>query len=230
MKRKSTLFCVLDTESTRPKRQFRGVVFDLGYKIIDRYGNNYGSASFLATDVLATNFPFYATQVGKYYSMAFKQKIFPLSFEGIRESFNLKLKDLQKQGHKIIVCAYNAKFDFSSLDYTSKILNHRTFLNVTGLRFLCIWEFWARTCPLNYKAPKTKAGMIRTNAESVFAFEFNKPEFVEDHTGLADAEMESDLLLRILNRNRGKLPAYNSYREIAGGISWIANRRLGFKK
>jgi hypothetical protein len=230
MKRKQTLFVIIDTETSRSRKEYRGRVFDFGYTIIDRYGNNHGKASFLATDILATDMPFYAKQLGKYYDMAFRRKIYPLPFRGIRESFNLKCKDLQAKGHKIVLCAYNAKFDFSSLDYTSKILNHRTFLNAPDLRFLCIWDFWAKTCPLNYRAAKTKSGMVRTNAESVYAFEFNKPKFIEEHTGFADAEIEAELLLKVLSRNSGKLPAYKTYKEIPGGQSWMANRRLGLKK
>jgi hypothetical protein len=226
MKHKSTLFVVIDTETTRPRKQYRGVTFDFGYKIIDRKGNVYGHASYLATDVLKTDNPFYAKQIGKYYEMMFKKKLYPMPFHGIRESFNLRIKDLIAKGHKIILCAYNAKYDFSSLDYTSKILNHRPFLNVPA-RFLCIWEFWSRTCPLNYRAPRTKTGMFQTRAETVYAFEFDKPEFIEEHTGYADAEIEAELLAKVLARNSGKLPAYSHYKKIPGGIPWIANRRLG---
>mgnify|MGYP001557762514 CR=1 FL=1 len=231
MKSKSTLFLVLDTETTRPKKQSRGIVFDLGYKIVDRYGNAYGQASFLATDVLSNHGPFYYNKIGRYYDMAYDKEIFPVPFNVIQKAINLTIKDLHNKGYeKVIAVGYNAKFDFGSLDNTSEKLLHKKFLQVP-VKYLCLWHYWSLNCPLNYKGPRTPSGkLVSTKAEHVYAFEFKKPAFIEEHTGYADASIEAELLLRVLNRSKGRLPTYNHYKDIPGGIPFIANRRLGIIK
>ena len=50
---KPTVFFVVDTETCR----FDGMVFDIGWKAIDRKGREYSQGSYLCADVLETDTP-----------------------------------------------------------------------------------------------------------------------------------------------------------------------------
>ena len=58
-----TVFFVIDTETCR----YDGMVFDIGWKAIDRKGREYSQGSYLCADVLQKDVPFYKKKIATYW-------------------------------------------------------------------------------------------------------------------------------------------------------------------
>jgi len=224
---KPTIFSVLDVETCRPSAgKAYGLVFDVAWRNIDRKGRVYGEGSFLAKDVVGKHIPYFVEKMGIYYQLAYDRAIEPATFAEISNEYNTQLEKLQKDGHKVIFCAYNAQFDSRALGYTAGLMNMTRFLRVK-MPLLCIWHYWAMNCPKTYTAKKTASGKFySTTAEDVYRFEFQDEGFIEEHIGYSDVIDECDILLKVLNRKR-KLPLVNSIAELPGSVYRIANERLG---
>ena len=108
---KPTVFFVIDTETCR----FDGMVFDIGWKAIDRKGREYSQGSYLRADVLETDTPYYRKKIAAYWFKVNKS-ITAVRFSTVRNIFNQEISRLQNKGHRCVVCAYNAAFDQSVLD------------------------------------------------------------------------------------------------------------------
>jgi len=227
-KAKPTLFIVTDVETCIPKGAGnKGLVFDVAWKIVDRKGREYGHGSYLAKDVISAYTPWFKEKVGRYFEMAYNRYIEPKTFRGIAKEYNRQVKKLQDQGYKIIFCAYNAGFDCGALGFTSQIMNKRAFL-LKPLPILCIWEYWARSCPTQYRAELTASGkFVKTSAEAVFRYEFTQPRFIEAHIGWQDVDIEADILLKVLARKK-KMPLVRNPKDLPGHVYRIANKRLRF--
>lgn len=199
-----TVFIVLDSETT--KRD--GLVFDVGWTSFDRKGSLHGQGSYIAKDVLALDNPFYKEKIARYWDMAYRHEIEPLTFRDIRARFNAHVKEIIDAKNKPIVCAYNAAFDTRVLAKTSWTMLEKRFLE-HPVRLLDIWDAWASFCPKGYTAEVSEAGNIRTTAESVFRYETNQPAFEEAHIAFPDTQIERVILERVLRRKR-KLPIVGS--------------------
>jgi hypothetical protein len=108
--------------------------------------------------------------------------------------------------------AYNAKFDSNALDSTL-----RSVWGFTGVRFLprgvkwcCIWHL-ACASILSQKRYRKFAeanglvsdyGNLFTTAEAAYAYMTNTPDYAEPHTGLADVEIETEILAYCLRQKK----------------------------
>ena len=200
---KPTLFIVTDVETCRPQRGDKGGhVFDVAWSIIDRKGREYGNGYYLAEDILSRYTPFFKEKMGLYFRKSFDNLITPASYAHIAREFNIQAGDLIASGYRVLFCAYNARFDATALSFTAKLSGLEKFLE-HKMQILCIWENWGASCPLAYTAPFTASGKyLSTSAESVYAFEFNQPDFVEEHTGRADVVAEAAILRKVLRRKK----------------------------
>ena len=216
---KPTVFFVIDTETCR----FDGMVFDIGWKAIDRKGREYSQGSYLCADVLQTDTPYYRKKIAAYWFKA-NTSITPVNFAHARNIFNQEISRLQNKGHRVVVCAYNAAFDQRVLDKTTQemVVKRSQFVKSKLVDWLDIWLFWAMSCPQSAKEmPKLKSGRIRTTAEAVAQFEIAS-DYEHLHEGLADAEGEAEILRTVLGRKK-KIP----FNELGARCSRIANERLG---
>lgn len=113
-----------------------------------------------------------------------------------------------------VFVAYNLGFDMRALATThqwvgrpDKVLTYRPDL-------LCLWEFACNTVcntRLYHEIAHrygvatgwiTPAGNVRTNAEKVYAYLSGNHEFVESHTALDDAQIETEILQRLLAKKK----------------------------
>ena len=126
--------------------------------------------------------------------------------------------DMLTYGVDVFV-AYNLKFDMGAIATThkhvgigGKVLNYKPDL-------LCLWEFACSTVcqsAMYHRVARelgqetgwiTPANNVRTNAEKVYAFLTNNWNFVESHTALHDAQIETEILQKLLAKKK-KIP-YN---------------------
>lgn len=198
---KSTLFVVLDIETTLKKR----IAFDVAWTISDRRGNEFGSGSYVIREAFRVDVPFFKEKLGHYFDDTFNRQITPASIVEVRDIFNAQINALADAGHRVILTAYNARFDFTWLPHTLQEITgdkNAKFLD-RPFDLLDIWSYWGESVPLCYTAEKTPSGkFLSTSAESAFRFENQEPDFVERHIAWHDVQIEKQILLKALARKK----------------------------
>ena len=198
---KSTLFVVLDIETTLKKR----IAFDVAWTITDRKGNEFGSGSYVIREAFRVDVPFFKEKLGHYFDDTFARQITPASIVEVRDIFNEQINALADAGHRVILTAYNARFDFTWLPHTLQEITgdkNAKFLD-RPFDLLDIWSFWGESVPKCYTAEKTASGkFLSTSAESAFRFENQEPDFVERHIAWHDVQIEKEILLKALARKK----------------------------
>lgn len=225
MQNEKTLFVVLDIETTKYKR----LAFDVAWTITDRQGAEYGSGSYLIGEVLKIDQPFYKSKWTQYLLDLEAGKIAYATISEVIDTLNQQISDLKSKGHRVIICAYNARFDLTWLPYTYLyVTNDRTDKFDQWNDLLDIWAFWGESVPLTYNAHKTESGkFLSTSAESAFRYEYQQPDFVEMHIGWHDVAIEKDILLKTLKRKK-KMPVVQCKEQFAGNVWKKINNRVGF--
>ena len=149
---KKNAYIVLDTETSG----FSKLVFDLGWITRDKKGNVIDSASYLMLDVIATERPYFMHKVKGYTSKARKSDKFKLTnFATARRLFNKHIESLLDANYRVILCAYNGRFDCDALAKTTKrMTKEKTFLT-HKIELMDIWGNWVNSSPKSYTAPLT---------------------------------------------------------------------------
>ena len=222
---KSTLFVVLDIETTLKKR----IAFDVAWTITDRKGNDVGAGAFVIREAFRADVPFSKEKLGHYFDDTFNRQIVPASIVEVRDIFNAQINALADNGHRIILTAYNARFDFTWLPHTLRELTgdkNAKFLD-RAFDLLDIWNYWGESVPKCYTAEKTPSGkFLSTSAESAFRFENQQPDFVERHIAWHDVQIEKQILLKALSR-RKPMKTVRKPSELPSMVWRDINERLG---
>ena len=226
-KKLPTVFFVTDVETTMKKT----IVFDIAWKAIDRKGRVYGRGSYLIRESFQHDVPWYKEKMGLYYDDAYHQRIVPTSILEARAEYNAQIANCQALGHRVILAAYNSRFDFDKLPFT---LNELSGGAVTRwldnpVELMDIWDYWGESVPRHYAktAPVSASGKyVSTSAESAYRYEANQPDFEEYHRAWHDVEIESEILLKALSRKK-KIPVVKSPAQLAGAVWKKINTRLG---
>lgn len=210
---------VLDTEATLGLRN--PLIYDFGYKIVDREGTEIKRVSVLISEVFDTpefmNSAYYKEKVPMYLEMYEKGEIGKTTF---RKAFKEFVKDI-KHYKADVIGAYNVAYDMRALNTTIRILDSESWdkqtfqklVNQKNKSILCIWNLACETIldtdayreyadKHNFKSEK---GNYKTSAEVAFSYIKQMPDFVEKHTALADVEIEIEILLHILNHYKGNI-------------------------
>jgi hypothetical protein len=225
MPHKSTLFVVTDIETTLKKR----IAFDIAWRIIDKRGREYNSGSYVIREAFKHDVPFFKEKLGHYFDDAYSQLIKPASIFDVRAEYNRQIGELQDAGHRVIVCAYNAAFDFKYLPETVQQISGDSSQRwmQRKVELMDIWDFWGASVPRNYKANVSASGKyFSTSAESAYRWEFNQSDFVERHIAWHDCLIESDILCKALSRRKA-MPVVQSPVDFAGAVWKKINTRLG---
>ena len=224
---KPTVFFVTDVETTIAK----AIVFDVAWKAIDRKGRVYGRGSYLIREAFQHDVPFYKEKMGLYYDDAYHHRIVPANIYEVRAEYNAQVKNCQELGHRVILAAYNSRFDFDKLPFTLAEISggKATRWLESKVELMDIWDYWGESVPRHYAktAPASKSGKyVSTSAESAYRFESNNPHFEEYHRAWHDVEIESEILLKALSRKK-RLPVVSSPAQLTGAVWKKINTRLG---
>lgn len=209
-------FLTADTETIglAPKN----IVYDFAYTIATRK-NVLLERSFLIREILTQPRIMLAAIDDEKWRQTFGGKIFshyiPRLDENKLKLFSWReivetLRDDMRTHDVSVFCAYNINFDMRALAKTNsvvigsgKILDYKPDL-------LDLWLFACCTA-LNKKlyhdiAAKqgwiSEANNVRTTAEKTFAFLTGDYSFIESHTALEDAQIETEILQRLLARKK----------------------------
>jgi len=204
-------------------------VFDLAWQVIDRQGKVYGHGSYFMQDVLDRITPVFRNHE-KYPEYEIAGHVTRRFYQDVKDIFNAQLRTLRKQGHRIILVAYNADFDRKALKRTAELMGgsreSRFFLFEP--EWIDLWQYWAESVPLHYKSNKlTESGQYKSTLEEVFKFENHNPEgYTEKHTAWSDTEDAISVLLRVIRRKK-KMPVYKGDAWMPGGWRALQKRCPG---
>jgi hypothetical protein len=205
------MIMVLDTETC----DLNGHVYDVGLTITDRQGNIVHEYNALVREVF-TNAErmmgaFYARKIFTHYAPMLNDGTIKMeSWETVSNTIRNLAID-----YKIdTVAAYNLGFDERVLRNMGEQYNTAPLFS-SDIRELDIWRF-ACEVRLNKKSYIRLAqnsgwvsakGNIKTGAEFAYRFISGNHDFIEDHTALSDAIIETEILAECFKHKR-KVP-YN---------------------
>ena len=203
MDRRKHYFLVLDTETANSLED--PLVYDMGWAIVDKYGNVYKTESFVNREIffeeaeLMQN-SYYAHKLPLYYKRITKGETKVANWNTIRKTL---WQDIAEYNIKEVV-AHNARFDYRSTSLTQRWLTkskYRYFLPY-GIE---VWDTLKMARDVIGKMPTyrkwcevnnylCKNGSPRFTAEILYRFISGQEEFDEEHTGLSDVLIEKEIL------------------------------------
>lgn len=203
-KRKKYLM-VLDVETTNNNMEKGakndGLVYDIGFVVCDKQGNIYCKRSYAVqeifdwTELMST--AYYYKKLPKYYERLANNKMYKNSIWHIRKV----IKEIMQIFNITEVYAYNANFDYTTLNNTVRYLSGsacRWFFPY-GTQICDIWNIACQVLgtqkTFQWENIRNANNNLITNAERMFGY-CKQIDFEEEHTGLADAVVESQILAR----------------------------------
>lgn len=202
---------VIDTETCPLDKECKEVtpqnmlVYDFGWCIVDKKGNIYRKKSYVVIDTFLgyknlMKSAYYSKKIPLYWKDIKKGKRKLATFSAIRREF---LNDLKEYGVNEIY-AHNMRFDYNALNNTLR------YLTKSKYRFFFPYKLkicdtlkmsrdvilkmptYQRFCKENNYL--TKSGQPRATAEVLYRYISRNNTFAESHTGLEDAEIETQIL------------------------------------
>jgi DNA polymerase III epsilon subunit-like protein len=222
-------YAVLDTETVLQPgaRQVRGehsLVYDLSYIIYDNRTNeplvrrsSVICEVFCNTSLMAS--AFYGQKRDSFYKPAMRAgKIAHLHFADVRAQF---IHDCEQFGVREVY-AYNIKFDLAALKNTCEIISNNIQAEFfsPNLKFVDIWDYAGAKITSTKKYVKwcvdncyfsNSCKNPSTSAETVARYlDILAPDECEQHTALADCELEHAILLACKKRHSKKPKTYGN--------------------
>lgn len=203
-------FMVLDVETANSTdgRHNDGLVYDIGFTIIDKKGNIYAERSFCIKEIFdwvdLMQSAYYAEKRPIYYEKMRNKEMEKVTIWEARQ----RIKKALEYFGITEVYAYNANFDYTTLNNTVR------YLSGSGCRWFLpygteICDIWHIACQVlgvqklfQSENIRNDNGNLITSAERMFAYMEQNPDFEESHTGLEDAKIESQILARCLRTHK----------------------------
>jgi len=193
------IILTLDTETA----DLSGNVYDLGYIIHDRAGNELARFNALVEEIFTQPKimmgAFYAKKLFSHYApMLDRGEIKMQSWQYIIERLRSDIVEYNVS----TIAAYNIGFDMRAMNNTHKSLTDESKVLESPCKILDIWQF-ACEVKLNNRNYKRVAesfgwvspkGNIKTGAEFAYRFCSGDHGFIEDHTALSDCVIEVEIL------------------------------------
>ena len=198
-------YMVLDTETVADAR----VPYDVAWIIVDRKGNIYERFNGLCAEVLQNETLRYLVRKDSFskHKAGFyldEQHAPIMPFEDI---FMITTRAIDR--YNAVIVAYNAAFDIKVLNNYANVLLDLDFFSPEDK----IWDLW--NMALNTVCDSsnyvrwcidhgfiTEKGNISCSAESVYSYLFAEGDFCEQHTALADCEIEAAILQKVFDRKQ----------------------------
>lgn len=200
---------IIDTETTKS-----GMVYDFGVAILDlTTGNVVDTMNVIVeetfNDVSVMSTSYYACKIPSYFEAINNGELEVLPFSECFKRFSALLA-----AHGVrSVWAYNMSFDYKALNRTIAELSNdfvtcffpgdvkcydlmSSAISIIGNTRR--YQSWALE-----RGYITPTGRARATAETMYRFVTSNDEFIEDHTALSDALVESDILAHLVAKKSG---------------------------
>ena len=194
----------------------QSLVYDIGWQVVDLHGNVYERRSFVIyetfvgmKDVMKS--AYYANKIPMYEEQLIRGERQLVTFATMRKKL---LEDMEAYGTEVVASAHNARFDYNALNNTKRYLTkskyryffpyeteiwdtlkmaRQTYGQEKGYRHFCEENGYMT----NHKTPR-----VRLTAEILYRYISGDNEFEEEHTGLADVEIETEILWAMLKKHK----------------------------
>lgn len=203
--KRRTYYLVLDTETANGLEQ--PLVYDCGYAIVDKNNNVYETGSYLIYDVFVLEkdlmqSAFYAEKIPMYEDMLKQKKTKMVTILTLRSI----IYEVCKKWDVRAICAYNAYFDVNALNTTIRYItksNKRWFLPYgvevqdilqMARSVIGVMPTYRKFCESFGHIYGKGNKRLRMNAEVVYRFLLNDNGYKEEHTGLEDVLIESEIM------------------------------------
>lgn len=185
------------------------LVYDLGFAVVLPNGEIVESYSFIIEEIFENeslmNSAYYAEKVPAYHMEIAQGFHDVVPFKYALE----KMKEVIKAHELEVVAAYNLAFDLDAIWKTSKALLGYNY-GFKGMERLCIWSL---ACELLFTQKTyqkvamregwySESGNLKTSAEHAYRYITGDYNFIEQHTGLADVEIEAEILAKCLRQKK----------------------------
>ena len=196
---------IIDVETTNGLDE--PLVYDIGAMVIDNHFNTYETVSYLVEEIFISdskenslmNTAYYSWKIPMYAKKIQEREISIKNFMDIRaEILNLMDK------YNIKTCiAHNGRFDYKALNTTIQYLTgskRRNFFRydtewictmAMARNTLCKEVGYINWCKRKPSERLTPTGRISMKAENIYRYISGNHDFIEEHTGLADAQIEA---------------------------------------
>jgi hypothetical protein len=210
-------FLLVDTETAGGFD--KKLVYDIGIMVTDRQGNVQKSFGFLIDEIWNDT---------KIMDTAYYRDKIPTYTKEI-ENGNYQVKNFSEvleiiysliDEYKIkTITAYNLMFDLDALQKTSQAILGETH-KFEKLKKLCIWSFACEVLytQKTYKKIATRENWLKektqnllTNAEVGYRYITKKYDFIEEHKGLHDTQIENTILAKCFSQNKKHLSGVLSH-------------------
>lgn len=208
---KRDLYLVVDIETANHTED--ALAYDVGFAIADRYGNIYEKHSFVCSDIFVfeadlMETAYYARKIPEYHADLERGERTMASLYEIRKVIH----DLYGRYKYKAIMAYNAFFDSNGLNRTQRYVTkskYRWFFPY-GVPIHCIWHM---ACQVICSQKKyydfciangfvSKSGNIQTSAEVVYKFITGNIDFEEEHKGLEDVLIETQIFAECVKKHK----------------------------
>lgn len=225
--RTQTNVLVMDTETVGSFG--RPLVHDWAWQIVDRdftvlKARRYLVKEFREQDWILKSSDFYRSKATLYDEAIANNSVEIKSWKEIVKIF---LTDVRNYNVKVL-SAYNLAFDYKAIKYTNLFFNgddEKLMKVVDGKSLLCLWNLACDTIldTDDYREYATmknfisEKGNYMTSAEKCYAYLIGAENFEEEHTALADVEIETDILKYIVTNCKGKVQyglAYSCWQKV----------------
>ena len=187
--------------------------YDVGWQVIDSHGRLYKERSFVNSDIFCRETElmqsaYYAHKIPQYKEGIKNGTRTLASLYEIRKAL---AKDVKEFGCKFI-CAHNARFDYRSLNTTQRYITKSKFRFFVpfGLEW---WDTMKMARSVVFKMPTYKKfceennyfcanGQMRATAEILYRFISKDNDFVEEHKGLEDVDIERQILAYCVRQHK----------------------------
>lgn len=190
------------------------LVYDIGWQVIDKKGNVYARHSYIVREIYyepeLMRSAYYAAKIPMYEQDIAEGRRIVLDLYYIRK---MLLHDCRIFNIKAIV-AHNARFDYNALNTTQRWITkskYRYFLPYgvplydtmkMALDVIVPLKGYINFCERNNYMTKHKKPRPRVTAEILYRYLSGDNNFVENHTGLEDVEIESYIFAVCMSKHK----------------------------
>ena len=216
-------YLVLDTETANGIEMDGKVdlscslVYDIGFVVVDKKGHVYERVSLAVGDILCgmkdvMKSAYYAEKIPSYWDEIKAKERQLVSFLHARK---IVLDTIKKYDIKV-VSAHNARFDVNALNNTIRYITKsekRYFFpkkveiwdTLKGANnTICKQKGYISFCEENGYMTKHKKPRVRATAEILYRYISGNYDFIEEHKGVNDTDIEAKILIQILRQHRKK--------------------------
>ena len=184
------IYCTLDTETVGGATTPEGF-YHLAGIIHDRQGNIFGCFNYLVADMLdRIEFDEYAKKNMPLYTVMLQEG--SATLVDTQENAIAMVNAICEYYNVQTMMAFNSGFDYCKT-MCRDLLEGREFIDIwlMALETICQKASYKKFCAENGRY--NKKGNCRTNAETVYAYLTDTPEFCEEHTALEDSKIELEI-------------------------------------